>query len=299
MNDTIIENQSGGLRGKFAFLALAVSVFSVGWFAIAALGSKYGLWGWQFGLGTMTIKFGPPVAFGALGLSTLAIIIGLVKSPRKRPVMTALGALLISALMAGRMAGLGAGAQSVPPIHDIQTDWDNPVVLTDALMRARGGSSNPVRFGDEARFGPTQRPEWQQYVGKLISDIQQEAECQTDGRDACKEGPPKPYKPIKPLYIEADPAKVFEQALVLAKQRGWEIVSADPLNGRLEATHTSRWWGFKDDIAIRLRGNIDGSTRVDMRSISRVGGSDLGANARRVTAFLYDLEGQRWEQGTR
>lgn len=296
MSDIINEDQSGGLRGKFAFFALAVSVFSVGWFAIAALGSKYGLWGWQFGLGTMTIKYGPLVAFGALGLSMLAVITGLVKSPRKRPVMTALGALLISALMAGRMAGLGAGAQSVPPIHDIQTDWDNPVVLTNALIEARGESSNPVRFGDEARFGPTQRPEWQQYVGRLIADIQEDAECPTDGKDACEDSTaPKPYAPIKPLYIKASPDKVFEQAQGLVRQRGWAIVSSDLESGILEATHTSQWWGFKDDIAIRLSAQADGTTRVDMRSISRVGASDLGANARRVTGFLYDLDGQRWE----
>jgi len=294
MNDIMTEDQSGGWRGKFAFLALFVAIFSVGWFAAAALGSKYGLWGWQFGLGTMTIKLGPIVAFGALGLSALAMIVGLVKSPRKRPVMTAIGALLISALMAGRMAGLGAGAQAVPPIHDIQTDWANPIELTDALMAARGEGSNPVLFGDDARFGPTQRPEWEQYVGRLIADIQEEAECATDGKDACEDGAPKPYAPIESLLIDAPQAEVFEAAEGLVRSRGWDIVTADAAAGVLEATHTSTWWGFKDDVAIRIREAEDNTARVDMRSISRVGGSDLGANARRVTDFLYTLDAQRY-----
>ena len=65
--------------------------------------------------------------------------------------------------------------------------------------------------------------------------------------------------------------------------------------GVLEATHTSTWWGFKDDIAIRVRGQSDGTTQIDVRSISRVGQSDLGANAKRITYFLYDLEGQRYD----
>ena len=81
----------------------------------------------------------------------------------------------------------------------------------------------------------------------------------------------------------------------IARARGWNIVTSDAGAGILEATHTSPWWGFKDDVAIRIREAEGNTTRVDMRSISRVGGSDLGANARRITAFLYDLDGQRYE----
>ncbi len=296
MSETIIEDQSGGLRGRFSAFALIFSIFGVFWFAAAALGSKYGLWDWQFGLGKMTIAWGPMVAFGALGLAVLACIFALVKAPRKRPLMLAIGALLIAGLLAGRMAGLAASGQAVPPIHDIQTDWRDAVVFSDALMAARGPESNPVRYGDDAIFGAVVRPDWQSYVGKPIADIQEAAECVSHDDDTCEDSEtPKPYKPLEPLLIDAPRAQVFEAARRIAEQRGWEIVTNDGDGGVLEATHTSKWWGFKDDMAIRIREAEGNTTRVDMRSVSRVGRSDLGANARRISAFLYELDGQRYD----
>lgn len=287
-----IEDQSGGMRGKISLAALIFSIFGVVWFAAAALGSKYGLWDWQFGLLKMTIGWGPIVAVGAFGLSVIAIISALVKAPRKRPLMLAIGAALIAGLLLGRLNGLRVGAQAVPPIHDIQTDWSDPVVLSNALMAARGATSNPVLYGDEAVFS---NPDSEQFGGKLIADIQEAAECMSEDEDVCEDSEtPKPYKPIGPLIIQAPTPDVFAAAEALARKRGWTIITADAEAGAIEATHTSTWWGFKDDIAIRLRAEGEG-TRVDMRSISRVGQSDLGANARRITAFLYDLEGQRYD----
>lgn len=295
MSEQIIDDQSGGWRGKFALGAVIFAFASVGWFATAALGSKYGLWSWQFGLLTMTLQLGRIVIIGTLILSIVALVFGVIASPRKRPVMLSIGALLVSGLLAGRMLGLGAGAQAVPPIHDIQTDWNDPVVLSDALMAARGLDSNPVRYDDDARFEVSDRLDRQQFSGRLIAEIQEEAECETDGKDACEDSErPKPYLPIEPLRIEATKAEVYAKALELVEARGWSVVTVDEVGGLIEATHTSSWWGFKDDVAIRLRSEGD-ATRVDMRSISRVGQSDLGANARRVVAYLYDLEGQRWE----
>ena len=293
MSDNILEDQSGGRRGKFSLFALLFSIFGVIWFASAALGSKYGLWGWEFGLGKMTVTWGPIVAFGALGLSVLACIIALIKSPRKRPFMLALGALLIAGLLAGRLAGLGAGAQAVPPIHDIQTDWNDPVVLSDAMMAARGGDSNPVRYGADAVLG---RHESKRFGGQLIADIQEAAECASHDEDVCEDSEaPKPYKPLDSLLVDAPREDVFAEAERIVLARGWEIVTNDKAAGVLEATHTSPWWGFKDDVAVRIREAEGNTTRVDVRSISRVGQSDLGANARRISEFLYELDGQRYD----
>ena len=290
MADTVID-QSGGWRGRLALIALVFAIFAVLWFMAAALGSRFGLWDWQFGLLTMMVGLGRFVVLGSLGLAVIALIAGLIRAPRKRPVMLALGALLISALLGGRLAALGGAAQAVPPIHDIQTDWDNPVVLSNALMTARGGDANPVRYGEDAvvSYG-NDSP----FEGRLLSEIQEEAECESDDPEACEDAdPPKPYRPLKPLILEAAPADVFAAAERLARQRGWTIVTANADDGQLEATHTSTWFGFKDDIAIRIVPEGEG-TRVDMRSISRVGQSDLGANARRISDFLYTLDGQRY-----
>ena len=81
---------------------------------------------------------------------------------------------------------------------------------------------------------------------------------------------------------------MFGAAVSAATSLGWEIVAAVPAEGRLEATDTSRWWGFKDNVVVRVRPTDRGS-RVDVRSLSRVGTSDLGVNAKRIRAFLAEL----------
>ena len=69
---------------------------------------------------------------------------------------------------------------------------------------------------------------------------------------------------------------------------GWEIVESDPERGRIEATDTTPWFGFQDDIVVRVRPEGVGS-RVDVRSVSRVGRSDGGTNARRIEDYLEKL----------
>ena len=66
---------------------------------------------------------------------------------------------------------------------------------------------------------------------------------------------------------------------------GWEIVASDPAAGRIEATDTTFWFGFKDDVVVRVAAAPDGS-RVDVRSLSRVGLSDVGTNAARIRKYL-------------
>ena len=99
---------------------------------------------------------------------------------------------------------------------------------------------------------------------------------------------------MEPLYFSQSPLDIAKLAETLIKQRGWDLVSAAPNRDdgteiTIEATATSGWFGFKDDIAIRIR-PVEGATRVDMRSISRVGLSDLGANSKRVSRFMFELQ---------
>ena len=78
--------------------------------------------------------------------------------------------------------------------------------------------------------------------------------------------------------------------MALVTARGWEVLASDDAAHRIEATDTTRWFGFKDDVAIRVSALPDGGSRVDMRSVSRVGRSDIGTNARRIREFLADLQ---------
>lgn len=150
---------------------------------------------------------------------------------------------------------LGLGTQilsskKVPMIHNISTDTQNPPQF-DAIKSLRGDSSNPLAYNSEQ-----------------LATVQQTA-----------------YPDVKTL-ISSDTSKVaLEKALAIAKQLGWEIVNQDEAAGRIEATDTTMLWGFKDDIVIRITTN-DNQTMIDLRSVSRIGKSDLGKNAARIREFI-------------
>jgi uncharacterized protein (DUF1499 family) len=97
------------------------------------------------------------------------------------------------------------------------------------------------------------------------------------------------YPDLRPLELSVPPAQAFARARKAAQAFGWEITGMDEKAGRIEAVATTRWFGFKDDIAIRVAAAGSGS-RIDMRSKSRVGRSDLGANARRIREFLAEVK---------
>ena len=143
----------------------------------------------------------------------------------------------------------------MPPIHDISTDTKRPPEFV-AILPLRADAPNPSEYG-----------------GPEVAAAQIGA-----------------YPDLQTHRMDAAPAQAFERAQQAARGLGWEIVSADPTAGRIEATATTFWFGFKDDVVIRIEPDAAGS-RVDVRSLSRVGGSDVGANAARIRAFLQALGG--------
>ena len=98
------------------------------------------------------------------------------------------------------------------------------------------------------------------------------------------------YPDIAPLRLDVPPAQAFERAERAARAMGWDIVNVAPDALRIEATDTTLFFGFKDDVVVRVRPQGQGSI-VDVRSLSRIGGSDIGANAKRVRSFLNKLSG--------
>jgi uncharacterized protein (DUF1499 family) len=97
------------------------------------------------------------------------------------------------------------------------------------------------------------------------------------------------YPDVRPLDLPLPVDNAFAAALALVGARGWEVLSADPAENQIEAIARSRLFGFEDEVAIRVT-ETDSGARIDMRSRSRLGQVDRGANARRIEAFLADLE---------
>lgn len=146
-------------------------------------------------------------------------------------------------------------ARSVPPIHDISTDLDNPPKFVD-ILPLRADAPNPA-----------------EYAGDETAEQQREA-----------------YPDLGPMVLDVPMEVVFEAVQETVEQRGWELVSAvqEGDGARVEATDTTLWFGFKDDIVIRMQPTRDG-VRLDVRSKSRLGKSDVGTNAQRIKSFSERL----------
>ena len=97
------------------------------------------------------------------------------------------------------------------------------------------------------------------------------------------------YPDIAPVSLPMPPREAFERAVKAAEAMGWEVVGRDAAAGVLEAVDTTKWFGFKDDIAVRVSAAGNGS-RIDVRSKSRVGRNDIGTNARRIRAYVERLK---------
>ena len=192
-------------------------------------------------------------AIGAI-LAGIGGIFCLVALLKKRGGLTAIiaAAFGLSAIIIP--VGIVVSARGAPAIHDITTDTGNPPQFVVITAQLRGADSNPVSY-DPA-----------------IAPVQTAA-----------------YPLLKPLILAAAPAAAFEKALAAAKKQGWVIVDSNAVDGRIEATATVDWWGFKDDVIVRLTPQGAG-TRVDVRSKSRVGRGDLGVNAKRIQDYLKDVK---------
>jgi uncharacterized protein (DUF1499 family) len=268
---TEVKSKAARVRGVFITAGVVLAIFVPVWFLTAALGTKFGLWTWQVGLGKMVGGIGVPL-IGLLVLVTFVTSL-LVVFVKPRSGYGGLAAMWVVTLGAAGIA-LSAiqAAFAVPPIHDISTDTAKPLTFSSAVMAARGKESNKVLPPSQASV-PFNKDKLTQWSGRTLVEIQADA-----------------FPAIKPLIIEGKtPTETYAEALALAKAQGFKVVTQDERALRIEGYAESFWFGFKDDVVIAITPRATGS-QVDMRSISRVGMSDLGANAQRVEAYLSALQ---------
>ena len=201
----------------------------------------------------------PIALFAGLGggfivgaLAILVSVVGLVITLRGSGNGTsiAFASIFLSLAVVAPIGAAIMNGSSVPPIHDISTDLSEPPVFV-AIRAQRTPAHNSLD-----RTSP-----------ENLAELQLAA-----------------YPDIQPILLDRHPGSAFEDAVTAAQSLGWEIVSVAVEEGRIEATATTTLMGFKDDIVIRVR-DENGAALVDVRSASRVGESDLGANAARIRAF--------------
>jgi uncharacterized protein (DUF1499 family) len=271
---TDVKTRGAKIRDVFVLAGTVLAVFVPIWFAAAALGTKFGLWDYTTGLLKMAGGIGVPL----IGITVLIAFVTsfLVVLVKPRAGFGALAAMWLVGLgSVGIIVKALATASVLPPIHDISTNVAAPLVPSAKLLadRATTPKANPILQPSVASipFNPKKLDDWS---GRTLAEVQPEA-----------------YPEIKPLEVVGQtPAALYAKALATAKQQGLRIVTEDAATLRIEGVAESFWFGFKDDVIIAISPAGTGS-KVDMRSISRVGISDLGANAKRIERYMTALKG--------
>lgn len=230
---------------KFARIPLLIAVVAALLLLCAGPGTRFGLW--EYGTGFLLMRW---AFFGGLAAALPALVLLVIPRTRRGAARLLIAALLIGAGTAWVPWNGVQTARSLPFIHDITTDTEDPPAFV-AVLPLRADAANPPG-----------------YPGAEVARQQREA-----------------YPEVQPLETKLAPAEAFARAERVARDLGWDMVSVVPEEGRIEATATTFWFGFKDDVVIRVRPTADGS-RLDIRSKSRVGRSDVGANAARIRRFL-------------
>ena len=238
-------------RSKLGQAALLLGVASFVAAGVAAAGHR-GEW-MAYGTGFQVLRWAAWVALAGAVLGIVAIVRAL--GPRRRGWIPGLVGLLL---------GLGWLAvpsyytflvlPNVPRIHDITTDTEQPPAFA-AIVPLRVGTPNPPA-----------------YDGPEVAALQKQA-----------------YPDLAPLRLSQPPALVFLAALDAVQSQGLTLVSGSAQDGRIEAFERTLFFGFVDDVVIRVQADGAG-TRVDVRSKSREGRSDFGVNAARVRKLLAAIQ---------
>ncbi len=237
----------------FRKIALWLALFLPLYFAVAALGTKFGWWDWKLGFVKLAAIYGPKLLLLTTGIALIALLLSLFAKPR-RGIITSLLCLAVP------IAGIAYGksvrgrAKSLPFIHEISTDTQNPPAFSEAIIKLRTNCSNRLN----------------EYDANVIK--------------AQKQG----YPDIQTLKSNMPPKEMFDKTQSVIRSLGWDIVSEDKASGHIEARTKSFWFGFPDDVAVRILPSENGS-KIDIRSLSCHGKSDIGANAARIRMLSRKL----------
>lgn len=268
MTETNQRAQTGWLARNYrriALIAFAVAIIGALIEFSSGLGYRFGIVPLRVALQQM-LPWGAYIAAAGAALCLLAIVaaLALFKGAFLRKSGLVIVGLVVGALGAYIPYSIFTSPTPRPPIHDITTDLENPPAFVDVRpLREQTGALNPPEYLQEIKRGD---------VVINVPDAQRKA-----------------YPDVQPIVLEGvAPEEAFKRALSAVDREGWTLVTAKPEEGRIEAYDTTFWFGFIDDVVIRVTPAGNGS-RIDVRSKSRVGGGDVGKNAQRIRGYTRTL----------
>ena len=216
------------------------------------------------GAALMTLVIGLAVVVLGTATTIVGVLFANLKGARIHGTASVVGIIIGLAVTAYVLSWVER-ARTSPPINDITTDLQNPPkFLAVVPLRERAHATVPAQYRREVP-GPD---------GKMIDVPRLQREY---------------YPHIKPLLVPLPPPQALAKARQVATALGWHIDAYEPQQGRLEATAHTFFFDFKDDIVVRVQPSGTGS-RIDVRSESRVGLSDIGTNAARIRQFLRRMQ---------
>lgn len=259
-NETGARGWGKRISGIARFLGVASAVIALGGGLLAWFGVVEPIQGFTW------FSYGVMVALGALAVVLIALVFHAVSRSAS---LTALAvAFLFAAPLVGYAGFFISKARSVPPIHDVTTNLASPPQF--AKLKLRDDLNRVVPDGGRADL-------------KELTPAQRRAKLHAEA-----------YGDLATVSVAAPVAATVEKIAAQAKARGWVVAVADPVAGRVEATETVSLFRFSDDIVFRVTADPADPARslVDARSVSRVGISDVGVNARRIRGALKELTAQ-------
>ncbi len=239
---------------RFGTVLLVIAVVAIVIVGTMIFGAKLGLWQPIVGFGLVR-NYMNPIAYGLLGLGILGLVQQKIMGNRCGLVKSSLTALIGLAMLAPTLYGKINPPVRLPPIHDISTNTVTPpefIVLGDNRVGAR----NTLVYG-----------------GPEVAALQKKA-----------------YSDIAPIESGLSAAEAFNEALRVADVMDWELVAQDAESLRYEATARTSVYGFVDDVVVLVT-PVGDASRIDIRSVSRIGRGDRGVNAARVRTFIETFEG--------
>lgn len=237
-----------GKPGMLAKFVLIVGLIGLAALPVGALGSRFGLWELTTGLALVFSGVVLATIVLVLGIATLVFVYTRRRTADRVPALIGLAASVVVLVLTGPQYM----ALSKPMTTDVATDRDEPPPF-ELLTANRDPGAN------------------------LFDYTEEEARVQAEG-----------YPDLVGIRAEGGTEENFAKAVAVALALGWDVVNEDADRGLIEATDATFWFGFRDDLAIRVRREGNESV-VDLRSASRVGLHDLGTNAERVRSFV-----ERW-----
>ncbi|MEP0074218.1 MAG: DUF1499 domain-containing protein [Marinomonas sp.] len=243
-------NNNSSRIGTSLLLIAGAAVLAIG---LMMFGARLGFWEPIVGFGLIR-NYMNPIAYCVTALGLAGLVYQVVIQNRAGAMKATIASLVGVALLAPMLYGKIQPPVRFPPIHDISTDTNNPPAFL-VLDESRAGARNTLVYG-----------------GPEVAEHQKKA-----------------YPYIRPIQSNKSSSEAFSEALRVGTEMGWEIVAQDPEKLRFEATARTPVYRFADDIVVVVTPE-ENASRIDIRSVSRIGRSDRGVNAARIKAFATAFE---------